>query len=206
MVQYKLNYFDVRGLAETVRVMFHYAGVAFEDRRFTHAEWPQIKSEAPFGKAPWLEIDGKPLPESFAIFRYLSTKFGLAGKDDYEHAYVDAIGNFYRDFLTEARPYFIILAGFAEGNAAEKEKEVFWPNAEKTYGKLQELLKASGSGYFMKSGLTWVDIFIAESTLTFTGYNAEIAKKYPAIVEHMKKVHSNDKIKKYIESRKKLPY
>ena len=41
--EYKLNYFDVRGYGETARLIFHYAGVPFEDRRFTHEEWPSLK-------------------------------------------------------------------------------------------------------------------------------------------------------------------
>lgn len=43
MVHYKLTYFDVRGLAEVSRLILHYAGVEFEDKRITHDEWPAIK-------------------------------------------------------------------------------------------------------------------------------------------------------------------
>ena len=34
-------------------------GVAFEDVRITHEQFPEYKKKAPFGQLPLLEIDGK---------------------------------------------------------------------------------------------------------------------------------------------------
>lgn len=44
MSEYKLHYFNFRGLGELVRLVLHYAGVAFEDVRFEKSEWPSIKA------------------------------------------------------------------------------------------------------------------------------------------------------------------
>lgn len=45
MPSYKLTYFDARGFAEPARMIFHLAGVEFEDYRFTHESgtWEKIK-------------------------------------------------------------------------------------------------------------------------------------------------------------------
>ena len=36
---YKLHYFPVRSRAEGIRYIFHYAGVPFEDIRYTPEQW-----------------------------------------------------------------------------------------------------------------------------------------------------------------------
>ncbi len=45
MPKFVLHYFDFKGRAEPIRLMFHCAGVEFEDRRFQGAEWPEIKKD-----------------------------------------------------------------------------------------------------------------------------------------------------------------
>lgn len=60
MVNYKLYYFNARGRAELIRLIFATAAQEFEDIRFEMNEWPEYKKKAPLGQAPFLEmIDDK---------------------------------------------------------------------------------------------------------------------------------------------------
>ena len=42
--KYQLTYFNAKGRAEDVRLMFAAAGVKFEDNRVEFADWPSLKS------------------------------------------------------------------------------------------------------------------------------------------------------------------
>ncbi|XP_017875129.1 glutathione S-transferase 1-like, partial [Ceratina calcarata] len=74
MVNYKLTYFNVTGLAEPIRLLLHQSGIKFEDIRFDFEEWPKIKPTTPLGQVPVLEIDGKPFVQSKAIARFIARK------------------------------------------------------------------------------------------------------------------------------------
>ena len=94
MVDYKLYYFNFRGRAEIVRLIFAAAGQKYEDVRFEAEGWlNEYKAKSPLGQAPYLEIHdgGKVLKigQSITIARYLARKFNLAGKDDEEQAEVE---------------------------------------------------------------------------------------------------------------------
>ena len=43
MSSYKLTYFNARGRAEVIRLIFAKAGVDYEDKRVVKEEWPSLK-------------------------------------------------------------------------------------------------------------------------------------------------------------------
>ena len=199
MPHYKLNYFDARGFGEAARIIFHYAGQEFEDNRFTHEQWPEIKPKSQTGKAPWLEVDGEHIYESTALTRYLGHTFGLAGKDAMENAQIDSIVDTYKDFLNDARPYLMVKAGRGEGNLDEL-KPKYEESCQRWYTYLQKRLDKVGSG-FIASKLSWGDFFLAEGIKTAQNFDDQIEKKYPKIVEYKTRVHSQPKVKEYIQKR-----
>ena len=56
MAEYKLFYFDLRGRAELIRLIFAAADQKYEDVRFKREQWPEYKANAPFGQCPYIEI------------------------------------------------------------------------------------------------------------------------------------------------------
>ena len=85
----------MRGRAEIARQLFAIAGQEYEDVRIEKEDWPNLKSNMPFGQLPVLEIkEGEHvtfLAQSFTIYRYLAQKFNLNGKSDLEKAQVDMV-------------------------------------------------------------------------------------------------------------------
>jgi glutathione S-transferase len=77
---------------------------------------------------------------------------------------------------------------------------------EKFGPHLERFLKEAGSGFFGKSGPSYVDFFIAEGL--FSLYNVEkelLESKYPFLVQHFKKVHALPELQKYLSTRPHTP-
>lgn len=92
MPTYKLIYFALRARAEVARIMFHQAGIEFEDERISGDAWHKYKPgtkghsmqsrvymhtfvfrlETPFGQLPTLSIDGQVIAQSQAINTYVA--------------------------------------------------------------------------------------------------------------------------------------
>ncbi|XP_072050121.1 glutathione S-transferase 1-like [Amphiura filiformis] len=147
MASYKLTYFNGRGRVETARTLFKLAGVAFEDHRIEMKDWPEYKPKTPFGSLPVLDIDGRIIVQSKAIFRYLARGFGFYGESNWDCAQIDSIVDMLDEFYYPKM--FVILTGSGE----EKEKAVaeFTETATKVLGDLEKILSENdgGDGYFV---------------------------------------------------------
>jgi glutathione S-transferase len=185
------------------RLILHYAKQPFDDVRITHADWPKLKPSTPFGQVPVLEVDGKPLAQSFAIYRYLARQFGLAGKDDFEAAKIDAVADFLKDIGNEMRTWFMVAMGRTEGDKAQLEKDVLNPAAEKMFKVLEKALDESGSGFAAASGVTWLDFLISERLYTLEQLKPEFLNGHEKLAEYVKRVQNLPEIKSYMESRPK---
>uniref|UniRef100_A0A914NXE9 glutathione transferase n=1 Tax=Panagrolaimus davidi TaxID=227884 RepID=A0A914NXE9_9BILA len=219
MPQYKLHYFDIRGMAEPARLIFHFAGQEFEDRRYDRqAEWPKVKPiedlednylripllTSETGKAPWLDVDNERIYESLALTRYLGRKFNLAGKDEMESAQINSIVDTCKDFFDEVQSYLSVKRGRSEGNLEELRPK-YDETCKKWYTYLQSRLDKAKSG-FITSKISWGDFLLAEGILTMQNFDEEFTGKYPKIVEYKERVYSHPKIKEYVEKRGDLLY
>ena len=92
--------------------------------------------------------------------------------------------------------------GRAEGDKDALYKEKFLPALDRTLPYLESLIKNSGSGFIVPSGVTWADFFVTEGLTNLTDLVPEVATKYPFTTEYIKRVHEHPKVKSYISSRK----
>ncbi|TMS34861.1 hypothetical protein L596_002368 [Steinernema carpocapsae] len=199
MPAYKLTYFDGRGLGEAARMLFAFKEVPFEDVRIKKDDWPALKPKTPFGQIPVLEVDGEELAQSFAIYRYLANEFGLAGATPMEKAQVDSVADAYKDFAGAVSKYLYTCFGLLEGDAAALYKEVLVPEAEKYLPNIIKVLERSGSGFCVKSGITWADMYIAGHLYTLRTLKAETLKDYPQLEKLIDNVMKHPKLEKYVK-------
>ncbi|CAJ0581567.1 unnamed protein product, partial [Mesorhabditis spiculigera] len=195
MPQYKLTYFDIRGLGEPARQLFALAHVEFEDNRIKKENWLELKPTTPFGKLPILEVDGKELAQSKAIYRYLGKQFGFAGADDWESAQIDQWADQLQDYGTAMRPWSAVAGGYTEGDKEKLYKEVAEPARDQHLPLIVKQLKANGSGFLVGSKVSWVDLaFLTTLEKTLTSA-PNFLEKYPEITAYVKKIHEIPEIK-----------
>uniref|UniRef100_A0A915CXE7 glutathione transferase n=1 Tax=Ditylenchus dipsaci TaxID=166011 RepID=A0A915CXE7_9BILA len=189
---YKLIYFDARGICEPIRLLFHYAKTEFEDARITRKQWLALKDSTIYGKVPILEVNGKPLTYCHTISRFLARTFGKLKVS-------------INDVAMDLQPFLYVVAGFHQGDKEGLRKAVFLPGVEKHFPVYVNILKQSGSGFFIPSGLTWIDFVIAEYMTTIKHFEPAILDKYPAITKFVRKVQSLPQIFEYIANREHQP-
>eukprot|EP01017_Pseudomicrothorax_dubius_P012533 TRINITY_DN15247_c0_g1_i1.p1 TRINITY_DN15247_c0_g1~~TRINITY_DN15247_c0_g1_i1.p1 ORF type:complete len:216 (+),score=42.21 TRINITY_DN15247_c0_g1_i1:160-807(+) len=151
----KLYYFDLHGRAEAIRLVLYYNKVKYEDYRMSTIEWRELKKTgiAPYGKLPFVEIDGKIYAQSFSILRYFCQLYGQYPTDPLDILRVESIVAYVDDIRASFRP-----AAYWEAESEEKKQEVYNTYFEKTQPphllKLNSILKeneANGLFFFGKS-------------------------------------------------------
>jgi len=211
MPQYTLHYFAIRGYGELARLIFAQAGQSFTDHRITREEWPEEKKNKerfPFGVAPTLEIDGKVLPESLAIARYLASEFGLHGKNNLDRARCDGIVDVLKEIRVEMRPvtpYF--LKETDEAKIAQMKADVFGGKIATKMAALEELLKSNndGKGFLVGDSVTYADLSLIDNGYNMLDIYPAAFDKTPLLKGLYDRVMALPNIKKHCDARPVTP-
>lgn len=117
-------------------MMFKLANVAFEDYRypfdvvkFEKKQFNQDKSKFPFQALPVLQLqDGRMIPQSKAIERYVAKQFGFLGDNDVDAAMIDSCCEFIIDIKNKYNAVKASVIGLASvpttmpSNEADRNK------------------------------------------------------------------------------------
>uniref|UniRef100_A0AAR2K109 glutathione transferase n=1 Tax=Pygocentrus nattereri TaxID=42514 RepID=A0AAR2K109_PYGNA len=111
----KLAYWDIRGLAQPIRLLLEYTGTKYEEKVYSCGEAPnydkscwfeeKAKLQMDFPNLPYLEDGDRKIVQSNAIMRYIARKHNLCGETEDEKIRVDILENQAMDF----RNGFVIL-------------------------------------------------------------------------------------------------
>ena len=198
---YKLSYFDMRGRAEGARLLFHYAGVPFEDIRITKDQWPSLKPKTPFGQLPILEIDGYILAQSASIYRFLGKQFKMLPECPYEEAIADSVYEAFVDFQTKIMKYIKVLGGFEQGDKDKLEKETLMPACETFFTALTKFLEKTHGEHIVGKTPTWQDIVIGDKLKKLEEHCSHVFDKFPLVKKFADKVYELPQLQSYLNSR-----
>ncbi|XP_022087462.1 S-crystallin SL11-like [Acanthaster planci] len=203
MPSYKLTYFDVRGRAETIRMLFAVAGQKFEDVRITEEQWPETKKKVPLGALPVLEIDGKQLIQSKAIASYLAREFGFYGANSWESAKIDEISGAVEDIWL---PYVRIIISSDDKSKKDAEmKKHFEEKAPVFLRFLEDQLckNNEGDGFFVGKKISMADLNFHTSIESLETTSLLGLEKYPKLTALKARISAHDKLAPYLAKRAK---
>ncbi|BFZ10721.1 hypothetical protein BsWGS_13760 [Bradybaena similaris] len=198
--KYKLVYFNVRGRGELPRLLFHAAGVQFDDKRVEFADWAALKPNTPEGTLPYLCIDDKPFGESLPISRYIARKYNLAGKSDIDQLQADIILNYVdeiRGIISRVRNDKI----YTEEQKKELEARVVTGLMPKLLVKMEKRLSESSSGYLVGDALSIADLALFDLIETPLKTSPGLLDSFSRLRDHRKKIASYPRIAKYLSTR-----
>ncbi|KAJ0177919.1 hypothetical protein K1T71_006792 [Dendrolimus kikuchii] len=195
----KLHYFNLNGIAESIRYILYYTGQKFEDIRYERSEWPvkSVKDALPYGQLPLFEDGDKKLTQSLAIAKYVSAGTALLPSTPWEQAILDSAVFSVYDFWSKIVPYILEQDPVKK---AEIKKKIFGEFIEFYLSRFERDLKKNG-GYF-SGKLSWAD-FILVGILECADLvlETEVEAKYPSVKALIANVTSLPRVKEYITKR-----
>lgn len=114
---------------------------------------------------------------------------------------MDSIADLVKDLYTQISPYYYVRLGVKNGDIEKLKKEHLLPAVESKFPIFQKYLREAHSGFYAKSGLTYVDFIVAEFFDIINSMNPEVFEAYPDLIKHVERIHDLPNLKPYIESR-----
>lgn len=151
----KLTYFDFHGgRGEPIRIALHSAGIAFEDIRWSFADFGEKRQTLRFNAVPALEINGEIFTQSNAISRYVGKLANMYPVDPLQALYCDEVLGAMEDIT-----HYLVQTFGLEGDVLKQARQELM-NGRLTvfFNGLNELLKRGGGTYFADQRLTVADL------------------------------------------------
>tara|TARA_B100000686_G_C16709701_1_gene928376 strand:- start:211 stop:882 length:672 start_codon:yes stop_codon:yes gene_type:complete len=216
----RLTYFNVRGLAETSRILFAIGGEEYEDIRYPleiidmtkhemkKEEFDKDKSDGKLlhslNKVPFLTLeDSTIIPQSKTIERFLARRFHLMGEDDVQNSKIDSICECVRDF----KEMYQKVRFLPESEKEEGMKEWFTVTLVDKLKLLENLL--GDDGYSVGGKLSLSDIVLFTFITQFfdnheASYNATLAT--PKLRSIVNRVGVDEAVVEWFEKRPKTDF
>nr|UOU03303.1 glutathione S-transferase sigma 14 [Brachionus rubens] len=203
---YVLNYFDLSGRGELIRLVFAAGNIDYEDNRVKFEEWPQIKDYMPLGQLPTLQVNDEPLlVQSLSIARFVAKEAGLAGRDSEEMAKVDSVLETCKEFVEE----FVAQLGPQLRNPTDEKNQIvdefFASHVPENLERIQRLVELYGSnGYSVGDQLTVADLFIHDILTNLIELKPFVLDDYQLLKENRTTTENNQHLKSYLNQRREL--
>ncbi|XP_031572822.1 glutathione S-transferase Mu 3-like isoform X2 [Actinia tenebrosa] len=196
------GYWDIRGLAQPIRLLMHYVGMEFEDKRYSCGPAPDYSRESWLKEKFTLGLDFPNLPyyidgdikitQSGAILRHIARKKNLCGETEKERIIVDMMENQIQDF----RSGFSALCYRSENFDEEKPKYL-----KNVVPKIKAFADFLGEKkYLVGDKITFVDFMLYETLDHHKVFDASLLEPHANLKAYLERIEALPAIAAYMKS------
>lgn len=202
----KLTYFNIKGLAEMIRLTLTLGGIEFEDIRMDYQEFMKLKEGGtlPFGQLPVLTVDGKNFSQSQPLLRYAMKLAGTYPSDPLAALELEEVLEAIRETFQEKIAPTMRMDAAEKKVAREKYASEYLPARLAIFEKR---IAANGSGWMVGDSYTPADFYVAAihswlASGIVDHIPASIFEAYPLFNAISAKVDEIPAVKEYYASKK----
>jgi len=196
-----LCYWDIRGLAQPIRLILEYTGTEFEDKMLSCGPGPTFDKSCWFDNKFFLGLDFPNLPyfidgevkitQSNAIMRYIARKNGLIGKSEQEMVRVDMMAEQSMDFRNG-------LVRLSYNPNYDQLRPDYLVKLQTTLKQFSDFL---GSGdWFAGANISFVDFIMYELLDQHRILDPECLKSFGNVAAFLDRFEKLPKIEAYMKS------
>jgi glutathione S-transferase len=193
----KIIYFNIRGRAEVIRLIFEELGVAYDEHRLNSAEeWKTMKPSTPFGSLPIYEEGDLKFAQTQAIYRHIARTRDLYGKNEREHVECDVSA----EAISEAIE--TLLRFFWEPDYKDQFETFAAGPLTECMSYLESWFTRSSSAalHWVGGGLTYVDFFAYRFLDEVDAFFPAVLAALPALKKFYSAFGARPRIAAYIAS------
>ncbi|CAG7726509.1 unnamed protein product [Allacma fusca] len=197
-----LGYWDIRGLAQPIRLLLQYLGVDYENKLYGFSSGPGPEDESwtsekftlglDFPNIPYWIDDKIKLTESKAILKYLAKTKGPATVPDNveDQAIADQVEGLANDVQTALQDLT-----YSQTGIPETPLEVA---LAKKFEYVETFL--SKRKWVVGDKITYVDFYLYEVLFQFQKFNKNFLKPYPALQNYVQAFENLPQLKEYVKA------
>lgn len=195
-----LAYWDIRGLAQPIRLLLEYTGEEYEDKYYVCGEapnydktcWIDVKNKLglDFPNLPYLLDGDRKITQSNAIMRYIARKHNMCGETEDEKVRVDIIENQSMDF----RNGFVRLC-YTNFDEMKPDYLKMLPNTLKQFSDFLGDRK-----WFAGDKITFVDFIMYELLDQHRQFDSKCLDDCKNLTDFLNRFEALEKIAAYMKS------
>ncbi|XP_077310925.1 glutathione S-transferase P 1-like isoform X2 [Lithobates pipiens] len=201
MPEYRITYFPIRARAEPIRLLLADQGASWTEDEVQLNDWwagkCELKKTAVFGQLPQFQDGDFVLYQSNTILRYLGSKFGIAGSNNQENAFIDMVN----DGVEDLRQKYSRLI-FIEYDTGKEKYLKDLPNQLSPFERILSN-NANGTKFVVGDKISYADYNLLDMLHCHLDLDPKCLASFPLLSAYIQCLATRLKLSTYLKSEKR---